>query len=106
MRALALRVSRCRIPGRDFFFLELLRTLASNPVEDRNMANTANRLELYGAIPGPHRAESGPETGDEFLGASIERVVIDTQFQEIENEILEDPVRSNPGCLRRRRGEA
>jgi hypothetical protein len=69
------------------------------------MANTANRLDLYGAILALIEQKRA-ETGDEFLGASIERVVIDTQFQEIEREILEDPGPIEPWLLRRRRGEA
>jgi hypothetical protein len=46
------------------------------------------------------------ETGDEYLGAAIERVVIDTQFQELEREILDNPGAIEPWLIRRRRGEA
>jgi hypothetical protein len=43
------------------------------------------------------------ETGDESLGAAIERVVLDTQFQELEAEILDDPGAIEPWLIRRRR---
>jgi hypothetical protein len=43
------------------------------------------------------------DTGDEFLGAAIERVVLDTQFQELEAEILDDPGAIEPWLIRRRR---
>jgi hypothetical protein len=69
------------------------------------MSNTANRLKLYEAILAlieQMRAESG----DESLGDSIERVVVDTQFRELEREILEDPGPIEPWLIRRRRGEA
>lgn len=42
------------------------------------------------------------ETGDECLGAAIERVVIDIQFKELENEILENPGAIEPWLIRRR----
>jgi hypothetical protein len=43
------------------------------------------------------------ETGDAILGASIERAVIDLQFEEIEAEILENPGAIEPWLVRRRR---
>jgi hypothetical protein len=43
------------------------------------------------------------ETGDDSLGADIERVVVDTQFQELEAEILENPGAIEPWLVRRRR---
>ena len=69
------------------------------------MSNAALRLELCEAILsliGQKRAE----TGDETLGASIERAVLDTQFQELEQEIQETPGAIEPWLIRRRRGEA
>jgi hypothetical protein len=69
------------------------------------MSNAANRLELYEAILALIEQKRA-ETGDECLGASIERVVVDTQFQEIEREILENPGPIEPWLIRRRRGEA
>jgi hypothetical protein len=46
------------------------------------------------------------ETGDETLGASIERAVLESQMKELENEILEDPGAIEPWLIRIRRGEA
>ena len=69
------------------------------------MSNTANRLKLYEAILALIERMRG-ETGDESLGASIESVVVDTQFRELEREILEDPGPIEPWLIRRRRGEA
>lgn len=43
------------------------------------------------------------ETGDESLGASIERAVLDMQVQELETDILEDPGAFEPWLVRRRR---
>jgi hypothetical protein len=69
------------------------------------MSNTANRLKLYEAILALIE-QMRAQTGDESLGASIERVVVDTQFRELEREILEDPGPIEPWLIRRRRGEA
>jgi len=68
------------------------------------MSNTADRLELSEAILALIERKRS-ETGDESLGASIERVVLDTQFQELEAEILENPGAMEPWLIRRRRGE-
>jgi hypothetical protein len=68
------------------------------------MSNTADRLELSEAILALIERKRA-ETGDESLGASIERVVLDTQFQELEAEILENPGAIEPWLIRRRRGE-
>ncbi len=43
------------------------------------------------------------ETGDENLGANIERMLLDSQFQELESEILENPGAFEPWLVRRRR---
>jgi len=69
------------------------------------MSNAAFRLELCEAILSLIE-QKRVETGDETLGASIERVVLDTQFQELEQEILENPGAIEPWLIRRRRGEA
>jgi len=42
------------------------------------------------------------ETGDPFLGAAIERAVLDMQFGELEADILEDPGAFEPWLIRRR----
>ena len=69
------------------------------------MTNPAARLQLSEAILSlieKKRAESG----DERLGASIERFILDAQFQELEREILGNPGASEPWLMRHRRGEA
>jgi len=45
------------------------------------------------------------ETNDETLGLAIERVILETQFQEIEGEILENPGAFEPWLLPRRRDD-
>ncbi len=69
------------------------------------MSNAAFRLELCEAILSLIERKR-VETGDETLGAPIERVVLDTQFQELEQEILENPGAIEPWLIRWRRGEA
>ena len=66
------------------------------------MSNANNSMRLCEAVLAlieQYRAE----TGDESLGANIERVVIDSQFQELEQEILENPGAIEPWLIRRRR---
>lgn len=70
------------------------------------MSTTADRLRLCEAILALIEQKRA-ETGDENLGGAIERVVLDSQFQELEAEILENPGAIRPWLLRwRRRGEA
>ena len=69
------------------------------------MSNTADRLELCGAILALIEAKRA-QTGDETLGRAIERVVLDSQFQELEREIMENPGAIEPWLIRLRRGEA
>ena len=45
------------------------------------------------------------ETGGETLGLAVERVILETQFQEIEGEILENPGAFEPWLIRRRRDD-
>jgi hypothetical protein len=45
------------------------------------------------------------QTGDGTLGADIEQVIIESQFQELEQEILENPGAIEPWLIRRRRTE-
>jgi hypothetical protein len=68
------------------------------------MSSIADRLALSEevlALIEKRRAE----THDETLGLAIERVILDTQFQEIEGEILENPGAFEPWLLRRRRDD-
>ncbi len=69
------------------------------------MSNTTNRLELCEAILALIEQKRA-ETGDETLGVAIERVVLDSQFYELEREILDNPGAIEPWLIRRRRGEA
>ena len=68
------------------------------------MASTAERLRLYEAILALID-EKRADTGDMSLGDSIERVVIETQFRELEREIFENPGPIEPWLIRLRRGE-
>ena len=68
------------------------------------MSNTKQRLELSEAILALIEQKRA-ETGDESLGAAIERVIVDSQFEEVEGEILDNPGAIEPWLLRRRRGE-
>jgi hypothetical protein len=65
------------------------------------MSNATDRLKLCEAIMALIEQKRA-ETGDESLGASIERAVLDTQFQELEADIMEDPGAIEPWLIRRR----
>ncbi len=68
------------------------------------MSPASLRMELYQAILAvidKKRADSG----DASLGADIERLILDTQFRELENEILENPGAFEPWLIRRRPGQ-
>ncbi len=69
------------------------------------MSNTADRLELCEAILALIDRKRA-ETGDPSLTVTIERVVLDAQFRELEQDILENPGAIEPWLIRRRRGEA
>jgi hypothetical protein len=66
------------------------------------MSNAVDRLKLAEAILALIEQKRA-ETGDESLGAGIEHVVLDTQFQELEAEILQNPGAIEPWLIRRRR---
>ena len=68
------------------------------------MSNTADRLQLCEAILSLIERKR-EETGDPSLGCTIERVVLDSQFGELEQEILENPGAIEPWLIRRRRSE-
>ncbi|SPE33659.1 conserved hypothetical protein [Candidatus Sulfopaludibacter sp. SbA6] len=65
------------------------------------MSNSADRLKLCEAVLALIEQKRA-ETGDEFLGADIERVIVESQFRELEQEILEDPGAFEPWLVRRR----
>ena len=69
------------------------------------MSNTTDRLDLCEAILDLIERKRA-ETGDETLGASIERAVLESQIKELEAEIFEDPGAIEPWLIRIRRGEA
>jgi hypothetical protein len=68
------------------------------------MGNTKNRMELSEAILALIEKQR-IQTGDETLGAEIEQVIIESQFHELEHEILENPGAIEPWLVRRRRTE-
>ena len=68
------------------------------------MGNTKNRMELSEAILALIEKQR-IQTGDQTLGAEIEQVIIESQFQELEHEILENPGAIEPWLVRRRRTE-
>ena len=65
------------------------------------MSNAVDRLKLAEAILALIE-QKRTETGDESLGSDIERVVLETQFRELESEILENPGAIEPWLIRRR----
>jgi hypothetical protein len=65
------------------------------------MSNAVDRLNLCEAVLGLIE-RTRQETGDEALGANIERAVLEMQMREIESEILEDPGAFEPWLVRRR----
>ncbi len=68
------------------------------------MSTVKDRLELSEAILALIEKKR-IEARDESLGASIERMVVESQFQELEHEILENPGAIEPWLIRRRRNE-
>jgi hypothetical protein len=68
------------------------------------MSSIADRLALSEEVLALIEKKRA-ETHDETLGLAIERVILDTQFQEIEGEILENPGAFEPWLLPRRRDD-
>ncbi len=66
------------------------------------MSTVADRMELCEAILALIEKKRA-ETGDETLGAPIEHAIIESQFEELEREILENPGAIEPWLIRRRR---
>jgi hypothetical protein len=66
------------------------------------MSTLKDRLELCEAIIALIE-DSRARTGDEWLGDSIERAVLDAQFRDLEAEIMENPGAIEPWLIRRRR---
>ena len=68
------------------------------------MSNTLHYIELCEAVLSLIERKR-TESGDATLGAAIERVVIDSQFREVEREVLDNPGAIEPWLVKRRRGE-
>lgn len=66
------------------------------------MSNAVDRMKLAEAVLALIEQKRA-ETGDESLGSDIERVVLESQFRELETEILENPGAIEPWLIRRRR---
>ena len=66
------------------------------------MSTVKDRLELSEAILALIEKKR-IEARDESLGAAIERLLIESQFQELEHEILENPGAIEPWLVRRRK---
>jgi hypothetical protein len=75
---------------------------SSKGIGGQDMSTTTDRLALYEAILNLIEKRR-LATKDESLGASIEQFIVDTQFRELEAEILEDPGAIEPWLIRRRR---
>jgi hypothetical protein len=69
------------------------------------MSNAVHHIELCEAILSLIERKRA-ETGDERLGEAFERLAIDSQFRDIEREVLDNPGAIEPWLIRRRRGEA
>ena len=68
------------------------------------MSTVTDRMALCEAVVALIEQKRA-ETGDESLGAAIERAVLDMQFQELEAEILENPGAFEPWLIRRRNSD-
>ena len=69
------------------------------------MSNTLQYIELCEAVLSLIERKRA-ESGDRTLGASIERLVIDSQFREVEREVLDNPGAIEPWLAKRRHGES
>ena len=68
------------------------------------MSTTKDRIELSEAILALIEKKRA-QTHDESLGVAIEQVIIESQFQDLEREILENPGAIEPWLVRKRRNE-
>lgn len=68
------------------------------------MSTTKDRIELSEAILDLIEKKRA-QTCDETLGAAIEKVIVEGQFHDLEEEILENPGAIEPWLVRRRRNE-
>ena len=68
------------------------------------MSSTKDRIELSEAILALIEKKRA-QTGDENLGAAVEKVILESQFHDLEAEILDNPGAIEPWLVRRRRNE-
>ena len=66
------------------------------------MSTVGDRLALYEAILALIEKKRA-ETQDDTLALAVERLILDSQFQDIEGEILDNPGAIEPWLIRRRR---
>jgi hypothetical protein len=69
------------------------------------MSTTKDRMDLCEAILALIE-KNRIATQDDTLGSDIERVIIESQFLDVEREILENPGAIEPWLIRRRRSDA
>jgi hypothetical protein len=65
------------------------------------MSKSVEELKLYETVLALI-AEKRAETGDDSIGAAIERVIIDAQFRDLESDIMQNPGAFEPWLVRRR----
>jgi len=68
------------------------------------MSSAANRMKLSEAILALIEQKRA-ETADPFLGEDVESFLIDAQFIELANEILQNTGALDPWILHRRKGD-
>ena len=68
------------------------------------MSNATDRTKLAEAVLALIE-QKRTDCGDETLGIAIERAVLESQFQELEAEIMENPGAIEPWLIRRRRAD-
>lgn len=68
------------------------------------MSTTKDRIELSEAILALIEKKRA-QTHDDTLGAAIERAIIESQFEDLEGEIMQNPGAIEPWLVRRRRIE-
>jgi len=65
------------------------------------MSSARDRMELCEAILGLIEKKR-VQTGDPTLGETVEQVILESQFRDIETAILENPGAFEPWLMRRR----
>ena len=65
------------------------------------MSTTNDRLQLCEAILALIE-KTRAQTGDPFLATSVERAIVDEEFQDVERELFDNPGAMEPWLVRRR----